>query len=80
MKLAPKDYAAYLLDRADQYVTDSPCHIALADAARNIMLGEVETAKRVGELDASLYKRLATMSGPARAVEPTAGVGDWEVE
>lgn len=71
-----RDVAAYLLDRADQYVTESPCHIALSDAAHNIMLGEVEAAKRNGDLDAELYRRLAGMVGGVKPVEPTAGVDD----
>ena len=69
-----EDVAAYLLDRADQHVTDSPCHIALSDAARNIMLGEIEAAKDNGDLDESLYKRLKRMRGPVKSVNPTAGV------
>lgn len=69
-----EDVAAYLADRADQYITDSPCWIALTDAARNIMLGEVEAAKSNGDLDADLYKRLRRMRGPARSVDPSAGV------
>lgn len=77
MRLKPADYAAYLLDRADQYVTDSACWTALADAAHNIMLGEVEAAKRAGELDAELYERLADMTlGEPKPVDPTAGVDE----
>ena len=75
-KLKPADYAAYLLDRADQYETDSACWVALADAAHNIMLGEVASAKRCGELDASLYERLARMSGAAKPVDPSSGVNE----
>ena len=71
------DVAAYLLDRADQYVTDSACWVALSDAAHNIYIGEVETAKRNGDLDDSLYRRLKRMTrGDARPVDPTAGVDD----
>lgn len=68
------DIAAYLLDRADQYETDSPCRIALADAARNLMLGEVKAAKDNGDLDDELYQRLSRMTGPARSVKPKAAV------
>lgn len=79
-KTTRRDVAAYLLDRADQYETESPCWVALADAARNVMLGEVEAAKDHGELDASLYERLARMKGVARAVDPRAGIDDDEDE
>ena len=75
-KLKPADYAAYLLDRADQYETDSACWVALADAAHNIMLGEVEAAKRSGELDVSLYERLSRMVGGASPVDPSSGVDE----
>lgn len=52
--------AAYLIDRADQYDTESPCWIALADAAHNIMNGEFEAAVAHGELDgADLLDRVA---------------------
>lgn len=71
-----KDVAAYLLDRADQYVTDSACWIALSDAAHNIMLGEVEIARRNGDLDRSLYDRLAKIAGRSRPVDPTSGVDE----
>ena len=79
MKLKPADYAAYLLDRADQYETDSGCWVALAEAAHNVMIGEVENAKKSGELDASLYERLERMthgSWASKPVVPTAGTKD----
>ncbi len=66
-----EDVAAYLLDRADQYDTSSPCWSALADAAENILVGEVERAKSSGELDSGLYERLKTMGRAARAVDPS---------
>lgn len=75
-KLNAADVAAYLLDRADQYDTDSGCWVALSDAAHNIMLGEVEAAKNNGDLDASLYERLKTMTGLARPVDPRLGVDE----
>lgn len=73
VKLAARDVAVYLLDRADQYVTASPCWVALSDAARNIMLGEVEAAKRNGDLTADLYGRVDGFTGVPRPVVPTAG-------
>lgn len=75
-QLSSLDVAAYLLDRADQYVTDSPCWIALADAAFNIVVGEVEAAKDNGDLDDSLYKRLRNARGKARPVDPQLGVDE----
>lgn len=58
MRLLARDVAAYLLDRADQYDTESPCWIALAAAAENIMRGEVGNAERNGDFDAALYARV----------------------
>lgn len=52
---------AYLLDRADQYETQSPCWIALADAAENIMNGAVDKAVKHGEFDDELYARVFKM-------------------
>lgn len=46
-----RNVAAYLLDRADQYVTESGSWVPLVDAAKAIMNGEVETAVAHGELD-----------------------------
>jgi hypothetical protein len=43
--------AAYLLDRADQYDTSSPCWIALADAAKDILMGDHKQANLEGNLD-----------------------------
>ncbi len=67
--------AAYLLDRADQYETDSPCWVALADAAENVMLGEVETAADNGDFDEDLLARVRSMrSRTPRPVDPKLGV------
>ena len=78
-KLAARDVAVYLLDRADQYVTESACWVALSDAAHNVMLGEVEAAKRNGDLTADLYERVDGFIGHIdvpRPVVPTAGVNE----
>ena len=56
--MTARDVAAYLLDRADQYDDGCFCWLALAEAARNIMAGEVEAAKRNGDFDAALYARV----------------------
>ena len=53
--------AAYLLDRADQYETDSACWVALADAAGNILAGEHLKSHREGEFDDSLRMRVQGM-------------------
>ena len=45
------DIAAYLLDRADQYETDSPCWVALSDAAANVANGDALASWHAGELD-----------------------------
>lgn len=76
MTVTIEDIAAYLLDRADQYDTDSPCWIALSDAAHNLMIGEVRAAKDNGDLDQGLYKRLRRMSGSAKSVDPKLGAED----
>jgi hypothetical protein len=46
-----RQVAAYLLDRADQCVTQSASWVGLADAAHAVINGEVEERQRVGELD-----------------------------
>ena len=76
--VSARDVAAYLLDRADQYVTDSACWVALADAAHNVLAGEVQAAKRDGELDAELYERMENWGWPEtpRPVDPEAGVDE----
>jgi hypothetical protein len=66
--------AAYLLDRADQYETDSPCWIGLVDAARNIASGEVERAAQCGEIDDDVLSRVRKMRKTAVAVDPSLGV------
>lgn len=70
------DVAAYLLDRADQYETESPCWIALADAAANIANGDALASLRAGELDdAPLRRRVASMATRGiKPVIPSAGV------
>lgn len=69
-----RDIAAYLLDRADQYDTESPCWIALSDAAHNLMLGEVDASVKAGELD-DLYKRVDGFRRKRpRKVSPDLGV------
>lgn len=71
------DVAAYLLDRADQYDTDSPCWVGLVDAARAVARGEVEEAIAHGELaEPELRLRVRRMSkmDKAPAVDPKLGV------
>lgn len=73
------DVAAYLLDRADQYETDSGCWVALADAAHNVLAGAVQDAKNNGDLDESLYERMKDWGWPEkepRPVEPSLGVDE----
>lgn len=53
-----RDVAAYLLDRVDQYQTNSPCIVALVDAAVALMNGEVDAAVSHGEFDEGLYARV----------------------
>lgn len=67
--------ACYLLDRADQYQVDSGCWVALADAAKNIMLGEHRKSFAEGEFDdGDLQRRLRRMAGVVRPVDPKMGV------
>ena len=70
-----RDVAAYLIDRADQYETSSPCWIALSDAALNLLNGDVEQRMSEGEFDGELYARVDAMRGPTKPVEPSLGVG-----
>ncbi len=66
--------AAYLLDRADQYETDSPCWVALGDAAMNVVNGAARVASEHGEFDADLLRRVEGMRlQPERPVDPRAG-------
>jgi len=74
--LKPRDVAAYLLDRADQYETESPCWIALADAAENVLAGEVHRSLAENDFDDALYARVDGMAGRVKSVEPTLGVDD----
>jgi hypothetical protein len=67
--------AAYLLDRADQYDTESACWVALADAAGNVLAGEHRRSYEENEFDASLVARVRRMHGRAVArVNPRAGL------
>lgn len=68
--------AAYVLDRADQYYTASPCWHGLADAAHGIMNGEAAEAADHGEFDAKLYARVDGFRGKAPAVRPDDGRED----
>jgi hypothetical protein len=56
--LTRRDVAAYLLDRADQFDTESSVWQGLADAAENVMLGEVEVAILDRQLDEEIYARV----------------------
>jgi hypothetical protein len=63
--------AAYLLDRADQYKTDSPSWIPLAKAAEAVVNGDVESAVNHGELDDdTLLARVDRMLLRAEASTP----------
>lgn len=68
--------AAYLLDRADQYETDSPCWVALADAANNVLAGAVEAGEIDQVYDTLLMRRIARMETRAalKNVNPDEGV------
>jgi len=72
-------FARYLLDRADQYQTDSPCWIALADAAQELANGEAWSDFEHGELDGDdLKRRVKSMARTpgARSVDPKLGTDD----
>ena len=71
-------YAAYLIDRADQYETESPCWVALADAARNIMNGDADAAAAHGEFDEELIARVRGFKRGSKRVDPKLGIGDGE--
>lgn len=66
--------AAYLLDRAHQYDADSPCWVALADAASDVVNGEHRQSHVEGDLD-GLIERVRSWRGrPGHPVQPSAGV------
>ena len=72
--------AAYLIDRADQYVTESACWVALVDAAKCILVGEHTKSYREGEFDDDMVARVRKIkrtqvvaSSPPR-VHATSGV------
>jgi len=77
---AIRDCAAYVLDRADQYADGSGCWVALADASHNMMLGEVDAAKKNGDLGDDLMKRVDGFrqrgSRKPKPVDPMLGVDD----
>jgi len=50
--------AAYLLDRADQYPTDSPLWQPLVDAVDGILSGDAHGAWQRGEFDKELLVRV----------------------
>ena len=59
-----RNVAAYLLDRADQYDTESPSWVGLADAAEAVANGEVEAAVANGEFarDDDIKRRVRLMT------------------
>lgn len=58
--------ACYLLDRADQYQTDSGSWIPLADAAEAVMHNEHVTAYVHGEFDPELVARVRSIGKRGR--------------
>lgn len=74
--MTPRQIAAYLLDRADQFDTDSACWICLAAAAQEIVNGEAQARIDHGELDdPELLKRVDSFkTRPGRRpVDPRMG-------
>lgn len=70
-----EDVAMYLMSRADAYVTDSPCWVALSDAAHNVINGDVEAHHDYNGEDADMRRRVRKWVGTApRSVDPIAGV------
>ena len=72
-------FTRYLLDRADQYETESPCWHALADAAQEVANGEAWADFEHGELDGDdLKRRVKSMARTlgARPVDPKLGTDD----
>ncbi len=71
---APWQIAAYLIDRADQYETESPCWVALADTAENVMNGTFADVLGAGELDDLRARVERWKSSAAKTVDPSLGV------
>jgi hypothetical protein len=72
-----EDVAMYLMSRADSYETDSPCWVALSDAAHNIVNGAVEkdldyNGNEPRERDR--VRRWRDKTAPERPVVSNAGV------
>ncbi len=73
--------AAYLLDRADQYVDGSGCWVALADASHNLMRGDVEVSLLDGQLDPDAFRRVDAFARgrkKPRPVVPATGTEDHD--
>lgn len=79
LRQAQDVFARYLLDRADQYDTDSGCWIALSDAAQEVANGEAWSDFEHGELDGEALKRrvqsMARTAG-ARPLNPKLGTDE----
>lgn len=70
----PWQVAAYLMDRADQYETSSPCWVALSDAAIDIMNGTAADRIGAGEVD-DLRRRVEKWRTHERTrIDPSLGV------
>ena len=57
--------ATYLLDRADQYKTTSPCWVAVSDCAEAVARGEASESLRTGDTE-DLLSRVRRMAGKNR--------------
>jgi hypothetical protein len=72
-----EEVAMYLMDRADQYENESPCWVALSDAAHNIINGAVEKDRAYNGNDPEMRRRVRAWKdkdAPERVVVPLLGV------
>jgi hypothetical protein len=64
--------AAYCLDRADQFPTQSPIWVSMADCAEDIAKGKAAEALRTGETE-DLLERVRKLVGFTRATPKPRG-------
>ena len=70
-----EDVAIYLMSRADQYENESPCWVALSDAAHNVVNGAVEGDLAYQGDDPEMRKRVRKWrEKPLRKVDPKLGI------
>jgi len=65
-----ENVAMYLMSRADQYETDSPCWVALSDAAHNIINGAIDAELAYNGDDLDMRRRVRSWKDCQAAQRP----------